>query len=97
MDKDMSEEKELDLKAAWEAKIKYCNMLKEEIKSLESRLSQAEAENQVLRDENVAYNKNYLNLMDVARRMGMALEAHTECLVDCPMCKELASWKDLTK
>ena len=64
---------------------KYADM----VISLESRLSQAEAElaavateewdalkaeNQVLRDENVAYNKNYLKLMDVAGKMAGALD-----------------------
>ena len=57
----------------------------------EQRLSQAEAENQVLRDENIAYNKNYLKLMDVAGKMAGALKdcfgklGHIGCVNNCQM------------
>lgn len=69
---------------------------------LKARLSQAEAENKVLRDENIAYNKNYLNLMDVAGKMARALKDISsteicECENGCERIAKLAlaSWQDV--
>ena len=64
------------------------------------RLSQAEAENKVLRDENVAYNKNYLKLMDVAGNVVEALENYMGKFGDCGETYEIArrsllNWQDV--
>jgi len=74
------------------------------------RLSQAEAENKVLRDENVAYNKNYLKLMDVAEKLSEWVEGyidylgHEDCGNECQqgeMRKEIekliAEWDGIKK
>ena len=74
------------------------------------RLSQAEAENKVLRDENVAYNKNYLKLMDVAEKLSEWVEGyidylgHEDCGNECQqgemrkeMEKLIAEWDGIKK
>ena len=80
------------------------------LKESEARLSQAEAENKVLRDENVAYNKNYLKLMDVAEKLSEWVEGyidylgHEDCGNECQqgeMRKEIekliAEWDGIKK
>ena len=91
-------------KGTYRLKDRFANALsqarQEGREEVEQRLSQAEAENQVLRDENVAYNKNYLNLMDVGGNVVEALENYMGKFGDCGETYEIArrsllNWQDV--